>query len=133
VLRIRSIAAELVRRGTRHLRHHCAAPQHGRVRRMFGGTVSCWSVDAPVEVCERRDVKGLYAQARRAEIVGLTGLDDPFEIPDDADVRIDTSTCGPDEAAARIISRLVLTGLIPEPIPIDEAPLEQMAPQCHPG
>src|SRR5204863_7223494 len=49
--------------------------------------VEVW-VDTPLEECERRDVKGLYARARRGEITGMTGIDDPYEPPDTPDVRL---------------------------------------------
>jgi len=38
-------------------------------------------VDTPIDVCEQRDVKGLYARARRGQITGFTGVDDPYEVP----------------------------------------------------
>lgn len=49
-------------------------------------------LSTPVEVCAERDVKGLYGKAARGEITGMTGVDDPYEIPEDPDLRIDTST-----------------------------------------
>jgi bifunctional enzyme CysN/CysC len=45
-------------------------------------------VDTPLEVCERRDPKGLYARARAGELTGLTGVDDPYEAPETPDVRV---------------------------------------------
>jgi len=48
-------------------------------------------VATPLEVCESRDVKGLYAKARRGEIRHVVGIDDAYEVPDDADLRLDTS------------------------------------------
>ena len=61
---------------------------------------------APIEVCEQRDVKGLYAKARRGEITGFTGIDDPYEAPADADLMIDTSQVSLDDAVARVLSLL---------------------------
>ncbi|MGI8589540.1 MAG: adenylyl-sulfate kinase [Nakamurella sp.] len=55
-------------------------------------------ISTMLEVCARRDVKGLYAKAFRGEISSMTGVDDPYEIPEDPDLRIDTATI--DEAAA---------------------------------
>jgi len=64
-------------------------------------------VDTPLEICEQRDVKGLYAKARRGEIKGFTGIDDPYEAPRNPDVRVDT--LGQDaEANARAILRLLI-------------------------
>jgi adenylylsulfate kinase len=54
-------------------------------------------VDAPIEVCEQRDVKGLYEKARRGEIKNFTGIDSPFEIPEDADVVLHTDQISIDE------------------------------------
>ena len=51
--------------------------------------IECY-VKCSVEKCEQRDVKGMYAKARRGEIKGFTGIDDPYEAPDDADLVVDT-------------------------------------------
>ena len=63
-------------------------------------------VDTPIEVCEQRDPKGLYARARDGEISGMTGIDDPYEPPVDAEVTIDTSTMSVDEAAELLLAHL---------------------------
>ena len=63
-------------------------------------------VATPLDVCEKRDVKGLYAKARRGEIKGLTGIDDPYEPPASPDVVLTTLDCGP-EACAATIERLL--------------------------
>jgi bifunctional enzyme CysN/CysC len=63
-------------------------------------------VDTPIEVCEARDPKGLYAKARAGEIKGFTGIDDPYETPETPDLVIDTTQHDVDEAARRIISAL---------------------------
>ncbi len=69
-------------------------------------------VNTPVEVCEQRDVKGLYAKARRGEIHGFTGVDDPYEVPDDADLVVTTTDCAADDAAQRIVEHLLSRGLL---------------------
>jgi adenylylsulfate kinase-like enzyme len=56
----------------------------------------------PLEVCEARDVKGLYARARAGEITGFTGISDPYEPPARAEVVIDTSTTPLEESVSRI-------------------------------
>src|SRR3712207_2427551 len=56
----------------------------------------------PLEVCEQRDVKGLYARARAGEIAGFTGVSDPYEPPGHAEVVIDTSVVPLEESVARI-------------------------------
>jgi adenylylsulfate kinase-like enzyme len=63
-------------------------------------------VDTPLAVCEARDVKGLYAKARRGELTGFTGIDDPYEPPLKAVVRLDTCVDAPDHCAARVLSAL---------------------------
>lgn len=47
-------------------------------------------VDTPLSVCEMRDAKGLYAKARRGEITGFTGIDDPYEPPNNPELTLDT-------------------------------------------
>jgi sulfate adenylyltransferase len=59
-------------------------------------------VATPLAVCEQRDVKGLYAKARRGEIRGLTGVDDPYEPPASPDVVLTTMDCDAEESALRI-------------------------------
>ena len=63
-------------------------------------------VSTPIEECERRDVKGLYAKARRGEIADFTGVSAPFEAPDAADIVIDTSNIGIEECVRQIMERL---------------------------
>ena len=60
----------------------------------------------PLSICEARDVKGLYAKARAGLLAGFTGVSDPYEVPADADMSIDTSKMGPNEAVAQIVDRL---------------------------
>jgi len=63
-------------------------------------------VATPLEECERRDPKGLYARARRGEIQHLTGIDDPYEPPERAEIAFDTRTLPPEAAAERILERV---------------------------
>lgn len=63
-------------------------------------------VSTPLEVCEARDVKGLYAKARRGEIRNFTGLDDPYEPPEKAELELDTSTMSLDEATRLVIGKI---------------------------
>jgi sulfate adenylyltransferase len=70
-----------------------------------GSFLLVW-VSTPLEECEKRDVKGLYAKARRGEITGFTGIDDPYEAPDDAVLNLDTSKVSLDEAATRVLAAL---------------------------
>jgi len=64
-------------------------------------------VDTPLEVAEARDVKGLYAKARSGQLNNFTGIDSPYEAPENAEIRIDTAQTTPEEAADIIISRLI--------------------------
>ena len=63
--------------------------------------------DAPIEVCEQRDVKGLYAKARAGEIKGFTGVDDPYEPPAGPEVTCHTDKESVEESAQKVIDRLV--------------------------
>jgi adenylylsulfate kinase len=64
--------------------------------------IEVW-VNAPLEVCEERDVKGLYAKARRGEIKDFTGIDAPFETPQDCDVEIRTDLMTPEESIVKLM------------------------------
>ena len=115
VLRIGALASDLVQQG--HVVIGAVitpyAAARARIRDIIGADrFVLVHVDAPIDVCEQRDVKGLYARARRGDLPGLTGLDDPFERPDDASVHIDTTACAPDEAAARIVMHLVAANFV---------------------
>ncbi len=63
-------------------------------------------VDTPLEEAERRDVKGLYRKARRGELKNFTGIDSPYEAPDNPEIRIDTTALDPEQAAERILAHL---------------------------
>jgi sulfate adenylyltransferase len=69
-------------------------------------------IHAPIEVCETRDRKGLYAKARAGLIKGFTGIDDPYEEPEKPEIKIDTSTMSVEEAAATILLYLENEGFI---------------------
>jgi bifunctional enzyme CysN/CysC len=64
-------------------------------------------VDTPLEEAEKRDVKGLYKKARSGQLKNFTGIDSPYEAPEDAEIRIDTTAMTPEEAADRIVDRLL--------------------------
>lgn len=63
-------------------------------------------VDAPLEVCEERDPKGLYARARSGEIRDLTGVDAPYEAPERPDLRLDTASFTSEESVAMVVGLL---------------------------
>ena len=77
-----------------------------------GGGFLLVHVSTSLEVCEARDRKGLYAKARAGELPEFTGISDPYEAPDDADVTIDTTQLTPEEAAQQIILHLESEGYV---------------------
>jgi sulfate adenylyltransferase len=115
ILRIGFVAAEIVR-------HHgaviCAAVSpyettRIQVRERIGAdNFLLVYVDTPLSTCEARDVKGLYARARRGEVRGVTGIDDPYEAPVQPDVVVDGSVRTPEDHARAILAHLRQMGLI---------------------
>ncbi len=67
-------------------------------------------VDAPIEICEQRDPKGLYKKARAGEIKGFTGIDDPYEAPEKAELHLDASTKSAEQLADEVIAYLKKSG-----------------------
>jgi adenylylsulfate kinase len=67
-------------------------------------------VDAPLEVCEARDPKGLYKKARAGEIRGFTGIDDPYEPPESPELVLDAGAKSPDVLADEVIAYLKSAG-----------------------
>lgn len=116
ILRIGFVASEIVRHNGIVL---CAAVSPYRstrdqVRSLFrnGNFIEIF-VSTPLEVCEGRDVKGLYAKARRGEIIGFTGVDDPYESPVNAEIEIDTVRFNPDASAIKIMEYLKKQDFLP--------------------
>jgi adenylylsulfate kinase-like enzyme len=62
-------------------------------------------VATPLDECERRDVKGLYARARRGEIKNFTGIDDPYETPENPELTLDTRALSVEECVAQVLER----------------------------
>lgn len=131
VLRMGYVAAEIVRHGGVAI---CAAVSPYRatrneVRNLVGNDhyVEVF-VDTPLEICEQRDTKGLYARARRGEIKGFTGVDDPYEAPRNPEIRLDTVNFAPEENAQRILDYLVEKGFVrlDPPLTQQEGALAQM-------
>lgn len=115
IRRIGFVASEIVRHGGVVV---CAAVSPYRatrndVRNMVGSDrfVEVF-VDTPLEVCEQRDVKGLYAKARRGEIKGFTGIDDPYEPPENPEIRLDTVNHTPEENARAVLEYLIRRGIV---------------------
>ena len=115
ILRIGFVAAEIVRHGGAVV---CAAVSPYRatrdaVREMVGASnfIEVF-VDTPLDVCEARDTKGMYAQARRGAIKNFTGIDDPYEAPASAELTLDTTSASAEGNAARIVATLSERGFI---------------------
>ena len=115
IRRIGFVASEIVGHGGVAI---CAAVSPYRatrndVRNMVGNDrfVEVW-VNTPLEVCEQRDTKGIYAQARRGEIKNFTGVDDPYEIPLRPEITLDTVSQSAEENARRILDSLVKQGFV---------------------
>ena len=115
IRRIGYVAAEIVRHGGSVI---CAAVSPYRatrdeVRNMVGADrfIEVF-VDTPLDVCESRDVKGMYAMARRGEIKGFTGIDDPYEAPENPEITLDTIANTPEENAHLIMNTLQEDGFI---------------------
>ncbi|GAA4335614.1 sulfate adenylyltransferase [Actinomadura luteofluorescens] len=116
IRRIGFVAAEITRHGGTAI---CApiapyAATRAEVRRMVSavGDFILVHVATPLEECERRDRKGLYAKARAGQIPEFTGISDPYEEPDDADLTLDTARLSPDEAVAQVLDLLVGGGWV---------------------
>ncbi|GAB3491070.1 adenylyl-sulfate kinase [Amycolatopsis cihanbeyliensis] len=69
-------------------------------------------VDTPLETAERRDPKGLYARARRGELVNFTGIDSPYEPPAEPELRLDTTRSSPEQAAEEVLGTLRGLGVL---------------------
>jgi sulfate adenylyltransferase len=123
IRRMGFVAAEIVRHGGTVV---CAAVSPYRatrndVRNMVGKDhyVEVF-VDTPLEVCEQRDSSGLYAKARRGEIKGFTGIDDPYEPPLHPEIRLDTVNHTAEENARVILEYLKERGFVRDVVPETE-------------
>jgi len=115
VSRIGFVAAEIVRHNGVAI---CAAVSpykatRSEVRAMFnpGHFIEVF-VDTPLSICEGRDPKGVYAKARRGEVRNFTGIDDPYEAPENAEVILDTIETSAESNARRILDHLIERGFV---------------------
>ena len=83
----------------------------------FGPFVEVF-VHATVDECARRDVKGLYAKAFAGEIKGFTGVDDPYEAPEAAEIVLNTEEHPPEESARLVLAKLEELGLVPAAVQV---------------
>ena len=86
------------------------------VREMIGDFMEVY-VSAPLEVCESRDVKGLYKRARAGEIKQFTGIDDPYEPPANPEVNCETHKESLDESVDKVVAKLEALGYLPTAVP----------------
>ncbi len=117
VLRIGYVASEIVRHDGVAIVAAVTPYRTARnqVRTMIGEDRFILAyVNTPLEICEQHDTKGLYVRARRGEIKGLTGIDDPYEIPLGAEITLETLEPSPEDNARRIIKYLVEKGFLLE-------------------
>jgi sulfate adenylyltransferase len=115
IRRIGFVAAEIARHGGGVI---CAAVSPYRATRnecraMIGADrfIEIF-VDAPLDVCEERDTKGMYRLAREGKIKNFTGIDDPYEVPHNAELVIDTVAFSAEENAELILAFLVGQGFV---------------------
>jgi len=115
ILRIGFVAGEIARHGGTVI---CAAispyrATRNEARKMVGEErfIEVY-VNTPIDVCEQRDVKGLYARARRGQITGFTGVDDPYEEPVNPEITLYTVETGPEENARKIVAYLEERGFL---------------------
>lgn len=115
ILRIGFVASEIIRHGGAVITAAISPYRATRaeVRKMVGSDhfIEVF-VDTPLEVCEQRDVKGMYARARRGELTTFTGIDDPYEPPINPEISLDTVHASVEENAARIIAYLEQQGFL---------------------
>ena len=115
ILRIGFVASEIIRHGgaviTAAISPYRATREE--VRKMVGSAhfIEVF-VDTPIEVCEQRDVKGMYARARLGEIATFTGIDDPYEPPLNPEISLDTIHASVEENASRIMTYLEQHGFL---------------------
>jgi sulfate adenylyltransferase len=115
ILRIGFVASEIIRHGGAVITAAISPYRSTReeVRKMVGSDhfVEIF-VDTPIEVCEQRDVKGMYARARRGGLSTFTGIDDPYEPPLNPEIRLDTVHASVEENAGRIMVYLEQHGFL---------------------
>jgi sulfate adenylyltransferase len=117
IRRIGWVAAEVAKHGGMALccpiaPYAAARAQARNLARLAGAGFVLVYVSTPLSVCETRDRKGLYAKARAGQITGMTGIDDPYEAPVDADLVIDASQSTVDVEVGRILHFLGAAGWI---------------------
>jgi len=113
ILRIAFVASLLTRNGVATITAAISPYKEirNKARELIGNFVEVF-VDCPLEVCEQRDIKGLYAKARAGEIKGFTGIDDPYEAPENPEVVIHTNMESVEESAKKILDKVKELGYL---------------------
>ena len=118
--RIGWVAARLTRHGAAVIA--AAISPYEETRQKARALVAQWGtfvevhIATSVEECARRDVKGLYEKAFAGEIKGFTGVDDPYEDPQDPEIKVETEEHDPEESARIILAKLEELGLVPDEV-----------------
>ena len=116
MMRVRLIASDITKEGGIVICSFIAPYQISRQANRdeiskFGGYIEIY-LSTPLEICEQRDVKGLYAKARKGLINSFTGISDPYEVPKEPEITIDTSETNPKEVVQKILHYLKEEGYI---------------------
>jgi adenylyl-sulfate kinase len=110
IRRIGFVAAEVVKHGgiviSAAIAPFDAARRNARAQVEANGRFVLVHLSTSLDVCEARDVKGLYAKARRGEVSSFTGVSDPYEHPSDADLTIDTATTSVEASVKMLLEQL---------------------------
>ena len=115
ILRIGFVASEIVRHNgvaiAAAVSPYEATRQQVRQMMEAGEFIEVF-VSTPLALCEERDLKGLYAKARRGEAKGVTGIDDPYEAPTNAEIVVQTDVVPPEQGALQVIEYLKAQGFL---------------------
>jgi sulfate adenylyltransferase len=137
IARIGYVATEVARHGgiaiCAPIAPYAAARARARDMVTEAGDFLLVHVATPIEVCEQRDRKGLYAKARSGAIESFTGVSDPYEEPDDADLVLDTSALTRSEAAGVVLDLLISGGWLRKPSRLSRATRDRAAGNGRPA
>ena len=113
ILRIAFVASLLTRNGIATITAAISPYRdiRKRAREMIGNFIEVF-VDCPLEICESRDVKGLYVKARAGLIKGFTGIDDPYEPPDNPEVILHTDKESVEVCTQKVIDKVIKLGYL---------------------
>ena len=116
ITRIGFVAGEITKNGGIAICAPIAPYEESRRRNReliscYGGYIEVY-LSTPQKVCEQRDRKGIYAKARKGEIKGVTGIDDPYVPPSNPEITLDTKELSPEEAAQEVLIYLAEQGYV---------------------